>query len=809
MSTIFIERTVNLNGPIIPDTLTGVLNCGEVDSHEFTISATLDNDPFAMSGVVTASFIRSDGVTVPLTGSISDGAAVVVLNNLCYNVPGRFAFTVFITSEGVTTAIYGCTGTVRQTVSGSIVDPGEIIPSVSGLITAIENAIAEIPADYSQLLATQAPTFSPSTPYVVGSYVWYDGTLYRFTAAHAAGSWTGSDATAVTIGGELADLKSAMSHDLKMITEETANIFNETYFLNAEGWTYEEGTDSFTGVLKHLSNYAAVDGYPGLSFSAGKRYTITFYAKISGSTTTGYGLAVRFVYTDSTYDHVRVENNTSSFTKFTLTSASGKTVSKLVMTYSSGANNICWIKDVTLAEGVSENNDPYRMPVDAIARNGVAKNVEKIQEVQKNALTIGTPYNTYAPEAFTWQNNPLKGKIRTDFKGTVEVDYDVSVNDPTESGVTYYVDPVNGESTNSGLTPDDAFGKMATALEKSDVSCIMLKGGVYASTLNLANDPIQKTIAIKAMEGENVVIAQAIGSTLTADTDHPGTYYGSRGNCYGIVDMKYQNSEGDPVEYVNASDVLTVYSTPGSWILTGGTFYLHTLDGREQDEDLLCFRSGNNLVAEGNITLYLENLKVYGGSVPLKATAQAGTDQLKVYAKNCDFYYPYTANDDCVQMQGTTISIFQNCRAKYGKKDGFNYHVAEGIVPKAIEIGCEGAYCGNIEDANDQGSTIHDGGSAIRVNCLYHHNQGSNVADETAGTEAWMIGCVAFNSLAVNAGQNANYFTYDGVKFWMESCVGFGSTNNLYMHNSESQIALRNCRLEGKLAPSGQTPIYY
>lgn len=211
MSTIFIERTVNLNDPIIPDTLTGVLNCGEADSHEFTISATLDNEPFAMSGVVTASFIRSDGVTVPLTGSISDGAAVVVLSDLCYNVPGRFAFTVFITSEGVTTAIYGCTGTVRQTDSGSIVDPGEIIPSVSGLITAIENAIAEIPADYSQLLATQAPTFSPSTPYVVGSYVWYDGTLYRFTAAHAAGSWTGSDATAVTIGGELADLKSAIN----------------------------------------------------------------------------------------------------------------------------------------------------------------------------------------------------------------------------------------------------------------------------------------------------------------------------------------------------------------------------------------------------------------------------------------------------------------------------------------------------------------------------------------------------------------------------------------------------------------------
>lgn len=240
MSTIFIERTVNLNGPIIPDTLTGVLNCGEVDSHEFTISATLDNEPFALSGVVTANFIRSDGVTVPLTGSISDGAAVVVLNNLCYNVPGRFAFTVFITTEGVTTAIYGCTGTVRQTDSGSIVDPGEIIPSVSGLITAIENAIAEIPADYSQLLATQAQTFSTSKPYVTGEYVWNDGTLYRFTAAHAAGSWTGSDAKVVTIGGELADLKSDIDEQ-----KENPLLFSKLRNIHVYGNLWDEDTKAY------------------------------------------------------------------------------------------------------------------------------------------------------------------------------------------------------------------------------------------------------------------------------------------------------------------------------------------------------------------------------------------------------------------------------------------------------------------------------------------------------------------------------------------------------------------------------------
>jgi hypothetical protein len=61
----------------------------------------------------------------------------------------------------------------------------------------------------ASLMAGIAPTFSTSTSYPVGAYVYYNGTLYRFTAAHAAGSWTGTDATAVALGNDVADLKTS------------------------------------------------------------------------------------------------------------------------------------------------------------------------------------------------------------------------------------------------------------------------------------------------------------------------------------------------------------------------------------------------------------------------------------------------------------------------------------------------------------------------------------------------------------------------------------------------------------------------
>lgn len=56
-------------------------------------------------------------------------------------------------------------------------------------------------------LVNEATTFDASTAYTAGEYVLYNSVLYRFTADHAAGAWTGIDATAVKIGGEIEELK--------------------------------------------------------------------------------------------------------------------------------------------------------------------------------------------------------------------------------------------------------------------------------------------------------------------------------------------------------------------------------------------------------------------------------------------------------------------------------------------------------------------------------------------------------------------------------------------------------------------------
>lgn len=134
MSLIIVQRTANLNGPIIPDALAGVLNGSEIDAHKFIITATRDGAQVALTGTVTASFLRADGAEVVLTGEIENGAATVTLAQSCYAVPGRFDLTIFVTEDGVKTGVYACTGGVRNTASGTIIDPGQIVPDVEDIV---------------------------------------------------------------------------------------------------------------------------------------------------------------------------------------------------------------------------------------------------------------------------------------------------------------------------------------------------------------------------------------------------------------------------------------------------------------------------------------------------------------------------------------------------------------------------------------------------------------------------------------------------------------------------------------------------
>lgn len=145
-----ITALANMDGFGLPSPISGVLFGGEDQAHKFIIRR---EDGTAFAGTVTAKFLRyADDVTVPLTGSIEDGAATVTLIENCYMRPGRFKLTMYVTESESTTAVYCCMGTVDRTDGQQTIDPsGEINLDVTDLINRIDEAVDSIPPTWTEL----------------------------------------------------------------------------------------------------------------------------------------------------------------------------------------------------------------------------------------------------------------------------------------------------------------------------------------------------------------------------------------------------------------------------------------------------------------------------------------------------------------------------------------------------------------------------------------------------------------------------------------------------------------------------------
>lgn len=139
---IILNRTAFLDTPITVEPTNGVVFSNENKGHQFVISCIRGGELQTLTGTVTARFMRANNTTILIAGNnytgIVDGKAVVTLPQDCYNVPGRFQMTVFLTADGATSCIYACAGSVQRTQSGELIDSGEAVPSLNELLAQID-----------------------------------------------------------------------------------------------------------------------------------------------------------------------------------------------------------------------------------------------------------------------------------------------------------------------------------------------------------------------------------------------------------------------------------------------------------------------------------------------------------------------------------------------------------------------------------------------------------------------------------------------------------------------------------------------
>jgi len=234
-----IERTWRRYGLTFVEDLRGTGFTAENGAHTFIISgADTDNNPITLSGTVAASFIRPDGTTTAMTGSISAGKAQVTLSAECYGVAGRGTLTIFLTSGGQKVAIYSAVLNIVRS------NTNQVSPSVTAdvvdLVNRIDTATASVPSTYTNLLASLAPDYSSSATYKTGDYVWYNGYLYKAKQdISTAESWTAAHWTRVVMSADLTSQITGLKTDLTSQVTDLKSALNTigNAYVDASVWS--------------------------------------------------------------------------------------------------------------------------------------------------------------------------------------------------------------------------------------------------------------------------------------------------------------------------------------------------------------------------------------------------------------------------------------------------------------------------------------------------------------------------------------------------------------------------------------------
>jgi hypothetical protein len=335
-------------------------------------------------------------------------------------------------------------------------------------------------------------------------------------------------------------------------------------------------------------------------------------------------------------------------------------------------------------------------------------------------------------------------------------DFDVAILKNT-GGVTYYVSPT-GLDTNDGLTENTPLKLIKTAYDKVDVGTIVLLDGDYPFRSNILASGnffiIDKNISIVAKNKGKAHLYAGLNIGWTKTTGKTNVYEGSVGDTtrvVAVIDTTNIDEFGERKKHTPVTSIDECDATPNSVFMDATKVYLHTFDNRTPEYGKIQVLWNELIPIDGfsssDFNLYLEGLRIYGGSAAGRCRANKVGHNTNFIAKNTVFAYSSGSNNAFNGLGGNFF--MQNCTAKYSAlNDGFNYHksTVTNEVGFVIEINCVGY--NNGVDSTDNGSTIHDGYEAIRLLGGYWGNGGRNIADINTGCVSWNVGCICAESIA-------------------------------------------------------------
>jgi len=190
-----INQTVDLSRgytPVVwPDAL---MVSGDVGAHTWRLTVLDNGVPADLSGAtITGYFVREDGVTVAVAGTVLGNAASVVLAQNCYAVAGRLGGVLRMEVSDKTVTLSSVIFTVKRLTTDSMVDPGKAFYTTEVLSRLYDGLQAQIAS-----LASGTPNGTYAT---LGDLTTDDPNHAHIYVVTADGKWYYWDGSAWAAGG--------------------------------------------------------------------------------------------------------------------------------------------------------------------------------------------------------------------------------------------------------------------------------------------------------------------------------------------------------------------------------------------------------------------------------------------------------------------------------------------------------------------------------------------------------------------------------------------------------------------------------
>jgi hypothetical protein len=333
---------------------------------------------------------------------------------------------------------------------------------------------------------------------------------------------------------------------------------------------------------------------------------------------------------------------------------------------------------------------------------------------------------------------------------------------PAITGITIYIDGVNGSDSFVGTNPLQPRKTFAVINGQSTalVHQFLVKGNAPVRHNGVVTT---RSCVISSWDGARVQVVAAVNitpETWTATSGQAGVYETAfAATPYSVVDLSFTETWGttDAPAYRRLALVASLVlcqSTAGSWFWDSGAskLYVHTSDTRAPDLNVIPTNNASQftwvpVTAVSNPVFWMDQVDSIGGFNPIlitEATSSGGSGgniNLRAYMNRCT---AQICKDIGIERIGIGNTLTYRCGAYETGDDGFHYdglNAASLTDPTGshVEIEPTTYNCGVTTSTQANSSSLHSLGTCVTINPNFQAAWNRELHDILAAYR-WLLG---------------------------------------------------------------------